>query len=559
MDRSDRRTIVKRIREPLGVLTVALAALLAVALAGAPASAQITFGALSNFDVFNDTGQDCHGFEIELRDISSDDVYYTFGAPYERYGDPRIVPFTDASGSGVYVRYESPYDPAAGRFTQRTAPAPSPVTATDGHSCFNGGSITNYDTSGCEHFGVSLGRNPTRTVYRWLVADPNAPGALQPSGTKVSIPAPIWNVVPPAVPGDPPVVQAVIEAEPPQEGFEFGEALWVKVFKTEAPEPVELEDLVTDNPVVPQEPAEVEIEWVLLQANVDGDLNSDLVQEAAVGEGNESVTRRYEFYRYTGAYDPETNEARCDNPLEPRQQVPERCGAPDENGVAGVGEYVGAQMAALNLDQPAPSVRLSVSLAGAGGGAVASDVGGIDCGAACSASVPSGTLVTLAATPAAGSFFTGWSGGCSGTAPCAVTLTAATSVTASFEPLAQAADLSVSAVKISPGASAGRRVRYRVKVGNLGPAPAEGIVLTVNIGGLPAGDAASIRAPAGCTVAGTTITCARARLKANRRALTVVSVLPSAPATVSVAAGVTAATPDPAGGNNAASVTTEIQ
>lgn len=68
-----------------------------------PASAQITFGALSSFDVFNDTCQDCHGFEIELRDISRSDVYYTFGT-HNRYGDPKVVPFTDASGPGVYVR-----------------------------------------------------------------------------------------------------------------------------------------------------------------------------------------------------------------------------------------------------------------------------------------------------------------------------------------------------------------------------------------------------------------------------------------------------------------------
>jgi hypothetical protein len=44
---------------------VALTACLAVGTA--PALAQTTFGALSNFDVFNDTGQECHGFEIELQ------------------------------------------------------------------------------------------------------------------------------------------------------------------------------------------------------------------------------------------------------------------------------------------------------------------------------------------------------------------------------------------------------------------------------------------------------------------------------------------------------------
>ena len=44
------------------------------------ASAQTTFGTLSNFDVFNDTGQESHGFEIELDGVSSGDVSFTFGS-----------------------------------------------------------------------------------------------------------------------------------------------------------------------------------------------------------------------------------------------------------------------------------------------------------------------------------------------------------------------------------------------------------------------------------------------------------------------------------------------
>src|SRR5439155_1567413 len=58
---------------------------------------------------------------------------------------------------------------------------------------------------------------------------------------------------------------------------------------------------------------------------------------------------------------------------------------------------------------------------------------GITCGVTCSASFASGTAVTLTAAPAAGSTFSGWSGGgCTGTGSCVVTLSAAATVTATF-------------------------------------------------------------------------------------------------------------------------------
>jgi hypothetical protein len=75
---------------------------------------------------------------------------------------------------------------------------------------------------------------------------------------------------------------------------------------------------------------------------------------------------------------------------------------------------------------------LSVAKAGNGSGTVTSSPAGISCGATCSQGYPYGTSVTLAATAATGSNFTGWSGACSGTGTCTVTTNDASAVTATF-------------------------------------------------------------------------------------------------------------------------------
>jgi len=87
---------------------------------------------------------------------------------------------------------------------------------------------------------------------------------------------------------------------------------------------------------------------------------------------------------------------------------------------------------------PVISVQLSVQASGNGAGTISSSPAGINCGPTCSASFRSGTRVTLTATPAAGSTFVGWSGACSGTASCVMTLNGNTSASATFSvPAAQ--------------------------------------------------------------------------------------------------------------------------
>lgn len=77
--------------------------------------------------------------------------------------------------------------------------------------------------------------------------------------------------------------------------------------------------------------------------------------------------------------------------------------------------------------------RFDLNVAVAGNGSVTSQVGGINCGATCSASFLSGTSVTLTASPAQGQVLQAWGGACSGTAAaCTVTMNAAQTVNATF-------------------------------------------------------------------------------------------------------------------------------
>jgi len=78
-----------------------------------------------------------------------------------------------------------------------------------------------------------------------------------------------------------------------------------------------------------------------------------------------------------------------------------------------------------------PNLTLTITTSGTGSGAVGSSPAGTSCGSGC-LSFAAGTTVTLTTTPNAGSTFAGWSGACSGTGGCTVTMTSNLSVTAAF-------------------------------------------------------------------------------------------------------------------------------
>lgn len=141
--------------------------------------------------------------------------------------------------------------------------------------------------------------------------------------------------------GNPPVVGAQIKAPVPENEAQFGEAMWVKVFTTEIGDAVKLEDLIGGNALIEQAKQHTEIEWQLLQTDPGNPLAGLLESGygAPVGPNAGSIIRRYEFYKYSGEYDPETHEALVGSDSHPSDTE--------------LGIYIGAQNAAVNLNAAA--------------------------------------------------------------------------------------------------------------------------------------------------------------------------------------------------------------
>ncbi|OGB75218.1 MAG: PEP-CTERM domain protein, partial [Burkholderiales bacterium RIFOXYC12_FULL_60_6] len=294
-------------------------------------------------------GSTAHGFEIELEGLHSSDITDTFGGAgrgfptgrgfgagsVERYGSPSITEYTNGAIFGTRVTYFGIYDGTSWDFGTPTVPVGQ--FATPGDNCWSGGGLGYNANTPCDHFGVGTRKNATKTTYTWL--HDNGAGELTGANGVVSLPAPVWNVVPAVVPVGappaPPVVQAVIEAPVPENEAQFGEAIWVKVFTTELEDEVALEQLIGGNPVI--DGAVTEVEWQLLQFDP-GNPDSGKLESgygAPVGPNAASIIRRYEFYKYAGEYNAEDHEALVSSDSNPLDSE--------------IGTYIGAQNAAANL------------------------------------------------------------------------------------------------------------------------------------------------------------------------------------------------------------------
>jgi len=329
-------------------------------LTGKAVHASQAYGTVNNFDVVNDTSNKCYGFEIELDDIRSTDITYTYD--YNHYGTPAITEHTaydvtvGAMRTNVFVDYHAVW--ITNGWSSYTAVPSSNIPPTMGHQFTN--PKLNF---GGEHFGVGYTKNPTKVYYYWM-ADPGT-HTLARSG-QVYVSTPTFAYSPPVVAAQQQVQAAAAQAVIPAPVLpisyvcpspEFSDAVWCKVITTtsQTNSPVNINDLMTPDSNNPngkdwrngQTNVEVETEWQLLQIDY---LSSDYNPTNGLGGQNaqlagsshnltnndDVVTYRYEYYAYTGPYaDWDTHEALCQTP--------------GTDGIHGTGSYVDGSSITINL------------------------------------------------------------------------------------------------------------------------------------------------------------------------------------------------------------------
>jgi len=170
-----------------------------LALSGSVVQASIAYGSINNFDTVNDTGVPCHGFEVELDDIHTTDITYTYDCNH--YGTPKITEDTQ-QGSKTH-RCPRPLSGGLDEYglvgLHRRADHQHPA---DASHAFTNPSL-NF---GGEHFGVGYRTQPSKVLYHWLVDTGNH---ILSVGPQVNVSTPTFTS-PVAVPL--PQVVAVIPA-----------------------------------------------------------------------------------------------------------------------------------------------------------------------------------------------------------------------------------------------------------------------------------------------------------------------------------------------------------
>ena len=413
----------------LGVLGLAgIAELAATPASAGPPSIS---GYATNFDVPNGTDKECEGFEVEIEDITSSQVTYTWPGlpsypnPYGAATPSEIVDTTFPDGhTGVRVTFAATYSGG-------TWSASTPI-----------GQVN--------HFGIHVTGTPGVQRYSWLCdlggKSVGSTGVLTPYGGTTSgnfypvpsVPSVVPSIVPTAT-GEG-VAQTVVPAVEPQPAEpRFPDAVWVLKYRATSQSAVDVNNLLVTDPEIQAAIASSNISSVaeLFQPDPATNGGSETEPPDPVSPGEQSDVTVTETYRYTGPVDPADNSVTCN----------EIVGDPN-NCHNFVGALISRQMQSTQLNAVTPRAPLDVTVktgltaGGAGGDVTSNALPGnaspalINCGSgggSCFTNVDNPTNVTLTETPTAGYVFHGWGGACSGTATtCLVPVTVATNVTATF-------------------------------------------------------------------------------------------------------------------------------
>ncbi len=319
-----------------------------------PAQAQV-IGSYDNFDCFNDTGETAEGFEIDVEDINPTDLSREFPSNFSttpwviRYGLPTVTAYDftsvtpdpdhsfDAGHKGVLITWAATWNGTKWQAAYGSQPFGASVAGdgtpyvaspayTNGDSCWYYGLGAAYPTSGCDHFGISFnpGVAAGKMTYHWKVPDPLNPTVLKNNKLEASIPpTPVLAVAPPVV-NQPPVVVAVAAApvdahqnpvEPQEVNPQYGDAYWLKTTTFYANQRAQLDALQKAN--VKKAKGTKTVLWKLVQKPPFNNAANGLVREAAENDqlpaNAVQVTKQYEYFKFSGAYDSETHEALCDS------------------------------------------------------------------------------------------------------------------------------------------------------------------------------------------------------------------------------------------------------
>ena len=377
-----------------------MAGIAAAGLLGAPIPARAQaaptiVGSLANFDVVNETEGEKEGFEIQLEGLEPNDITRVFGQSgsqcYIRYcigsitpyGTPGVAPF------GVYVRWTANYDAATQRSrrrpTRRRRPRhaePRRQSASDARD--RRGVLERRrpappttravaSTSGSAPVPAAFPIATKTVTYRWLVADPAAPGQLIAADPLVVPPVPISHpIVQGAVVGGVPDVQMIAPAAPPvAPAHRYGKAEWVKVYKTELDRDADLDELVGGHPndVVPERREPPRRERDRMEAAAAGRQESRQGRQPAGRATDRPAAASTRFSAATSSTStparscrqearpaaaraaarssaPTTRKRACSATRAVPGDLTTECVAP---GPGEVGDFIGAQMAAENL------------------------------------------------------------------------------------------------------------------------------------------------------------------------------------------------------------------